>query len=305
MINFSESERTCEALFLSKGPFWHLYTPGVDTPLIFSTVDDFKFMMNLQAKCYYQHPGLKLYSFSDMGNHIHHVQSGTKDEVLSCFDSIRKGLIRYFVPQGKSHLLENFVPTVKPIVDLKQLRNNIVYSHRNGFVVDRSHTPFSYPWSTGRYYFNPFPLEHKFSEVSYRDAREMFCSRHPGLPSDYQMIDGYIAPTSYCDITTGMSFFRDAHQYFSMLSKNVEAYSELALEFGENVILTDNELYGHTSKLSREVYGVKQIADLNRSQVAELAKTMHYDFHASNEQIRRILSLSIADVNSLFPLSSK
>ena len=41
--------------------------------------------------------------------------------------------------------------------------------------------------------------------------------------------NGYVAPISYCSIDRGMSMFRDAHHYFSIVGKNVEAYSELGL----------------------------------------------------------------------------
>ena len=49
------------------------------------------------------------------------------------------------------------------------------------------------------------------------------------LPEKYQIIDGYVTPSSYCNLELGMSLFRDAHHYFYMVSKNVEAYGELAL----------------------------------------------------------------------------
>lgn len=48
--------------------------------------------------------------------------------------------------------------SLKPINDLKALREAIVYVNRNGYVVNPSHTPFSYPWGTGRYYFNDVPI---------------------------------------------------------------------------------------------------------------------------------------------------
>lgn len=35
--------------------------------------------------------------------------------------------------------------------------------------------------------------------------------------------------------------FRDAHQYFNLLSKNYEAYSEEARRLGDIVVLTDEE----------------------------------------------------------------
>ena len=42
MKTFIESERFCEASFLSGGHFWHAFTSGKDTPLLFVTEDDFR-----------------------------------------------------------------------------------------------------------------------------------------------------------------------------------------------------------------------------------------------------------------------
>lgn len=55
--------------------------------------------------------------------------------------------------------MKSFRMSLKSVCDLRTLRNTIVYVNRNGYVVNPAYTPFSYPWGTGRYYFNDFPLE--------------------------------------------------------------------------------------------------------------------------------------------------
>ena len=40
-----------------------------------------------------------------------------------------------------------------------------------------------------------------------------------------------VVPYSYCDIKFGMSLFRDAHHYFSMVSKNIESYSVFTTDY--------------------------------------------------------------------------
>lgn len=51
------------------------------------------------------------------------------------------------------------------------------------------------------------------------------------------MINGHIAPPSYCDIRLGMAMFRDAHHYFWMVSKDVEAYEEIAKDLDDGEFL--------------------------------------------------------------------
>ncbi len=123
--------------------------------------------------------------------------------------------------------------SLKPVPDLKALRNTIVYVNRNGYVVTPECTPFSYPWGTGPYYFCRFLPDARLSDLKDRAARRMFKGRNPHLPGDYLVINGHIAPPSYCDIRLGMAMFRDAHHYFWMVSKDVEAYEEIAKDLDD------------------------------------------------------------------------
>ena len=97
--------------------------------------------------------------------------------------------------------------------------------------------------------------------------------------------------------------FRDAHQYFSMLTKNVEAYSELACELDDSEFLTDSELFAQLAKLLRTSYGVANVQELTKSQLVDAANKLHYDYHASNGQLRRLLGITQYEADSLFPLS--
>lgn len=131
----------------------------------------------------------------------------------------------------------------------------------------------------------------------------MFRSRLPKLPQDSPVIEGHIAPPSYCALKLGMSMFRDAHQYFSMVSKNVEAYSEIAAELDDSLFLTDTELFTITGKIIRKKYMVTSVRELNKEQKLDLIRTLHYDYHSSNGQISRLPGISQYEVDSLFPLS--
>lgn len=309
MKNFAEKETICEKLFGSRGPYWHVYTSGKDTPVLFVTEEDFWFVMNVIAQAANEFRpssgdsprsgGVVIIAFEVMGNHLHSVLSGKKETVLEFFSFIFKRISR--TVKG----MKDVPVTVKPIDNLGYLRNNIVYIHRNGYVADPRHTPFSYPWGTGRYFFNDIPTHTRYSDLKLTPKRQMFRGRAPELPGDWAIIDGYVAPSAYCAIQFGMGLFRDAHQYFNLLGKNVEAYQELALEFGDTDFLTDSELFVKVASIVRETYRLTGIRDLSKAQKLDLARTLHYDYRSSNGQIRRILGLSQNDVNSLFPLSAE
>ena len=48
-LSFSEKERICESIFISHGPYWHIYTDGTKMQNIFCCEDDFKTAMWILA----------------------------------------------------------------------------------------------------------------------------------------------------------------------------------------------------------------------------------------------------------------
>lgn len=204
----------------------------------------------------------------------------------------------------ESALSARFQMSLKPVPDLKALRNTIVYVNRNGYVVTPECTPFSYPWGTGPYYFCRFLPDARLSDLKDRAARRMFKGRNPHLPGDYLVINGHIAPPSYCDIRLGMAMFRNAHHYFWMVSKDVEAYEEIAKDLDDGEFLTDNELFTQLWKYVRSAYDISSLKELSQAQKMDLAKRLRYDYRSSNGQIRRVLGLSQYEVDSLFPLGA-
>ena len=305
MSNFRESESLCENAFASNGPYWHLYTQGQDTPLIFKTEDDFKFAMNVICQAALEFKDIVIITFEIMGNHLHLLLSGEEEDVMMLFRHIRKRLatgLRADFPQG---LPRTFSASLKAVTSLNAMRNTIAYINRNGYVADQNHTPFSYPWGAGRFYFNHFPITEKLSEMKYVDLRRMFRGRKPELPDDFPVIEGYVAPTAYCRIDFGESLFRNAHHYFSLIYRNVEAFNEMAVELGDIEVNTDNELYSQMSQIIRKKYGAQSSRDISRAQRLELAGILHYQYRSSNSQICRVLNLSQFEVDSLFPLSAE
>ncbi len=304
MYPLKEREDSCANIFARLQPVWHLYTQGQGTPLIFKEMNDYRFAMNVIAQAAYEFSGVRVIAFEIMGNHLHLLTAGEREAVLKYFRFIRKRLsigLGDSIPNG---LPATFSPTVQEVKDLQHIRNLIVYINRNGYVADPNHTPFSYPWGTGRYYFNDFPVQRTLSDVNYTEYRAMFRSRKLSLPGNYLVYDGYVIPPSYCAFHQGMSIFRNAHQYFFLLGRKVEALSDIAAEIGDDEFLTDNELFSRLHGIIRKQYDSTSLRDLSKAQKLDVARMLHHSFRSSNGQISRVLDLPQYVVNSLFPLSA-
>ena len=297
---FARKEEYCEYLFNTRGPFWHICTPGNLQGCIFLTDQEYRIGVNSAALT--KGP-VVIYSSTVMSNHLHDIAAGNRDEVLAFFDRRKRKLQRFVSETGRTVDLNNFNCNLIPIESLKALRNEIVYVHRNGYLAHPSYTPFSYPWSSGRHYFNP-GLDADgttFASLTYKEKRILCRGRIQPLPDDWIVKDGMISIKSFVDISGGELFFRDAHQYFSLLTKSYEAYSETAKRLGDQVFLTDEELFSAVTALCRKTFNQPRLSILAPDQKISIAIEMKNRYNATNGQIRRILNLDPQIVKELFP----
>ena len=300
MKTFKDQENYCDNAFRENAPFWHLYTSGKDMPLLFRNDDEFKFVMNVIARGAFEFQDVRIIAFEVMGNHIHFLLSGQQSRCFMYFTVLRRRIAR-----GIGGLPLRFSPSLKAVGDIRVLRNTIVYIHRNGYVTDPRQTPFSYPWGTGPFYYCNPKSSVTLADMKDSELRLMFRSRSPKLPGDYHVVDGYVSPSSYCALNLGMSMFREAHHYYSLLNKNVEAYGNVAVEIGEGAFLTDNELFSILVGILNDRYGSPDLKGLSKPQKLDLARKLRYEYRSSNSQISRLLNLAQFEVDAAFPLSAQ
>ena len=302
-LSFSEMERQCEELFLSRGPFYHLCTPGEATLTLFETDDDYRFAMNLVALVTHLVPDVNVITFEVMGSHLHLIGEGQIPAARDWFRLFRKRLYRFYQSTGRVRNLDAFQANIIPVDSLGFLRNSIAYVNRNGYLVHPEHTPFSYPWGANRFYFNPdarLRREGCYGDLVYDEKRHLFRSNTIGYPASHAMVDGYISPASFCDLDLGEGFFRDARHYFSLVSRSVEGYQDIAKLLGDSFFCTDDELFLIVRQIARDKYGNSRPETLPPEHKRELAKTLHFDYKASDQQIRRMLRVEDGAIRALF-----
>lgn len=295
-LSFGEREQQCEELFRSRGPFYHLCTPGESTLVLFENENDYRFAMNLMASS-----SLEIITFEVMRTHLHVIGEGSPDSALESFSRMRKRLYRFYQSTGRVRDLGSFQAEVFPIHDLTFLRNSIAYVNRNGYLVHPEHTPFSYPWGANRYFFNPDAKRHfdrKYGELIIREKRQLFSSHTVDYPADAPVIDGYISPAFYCDLALGESVFRDARHYFNLVSRSVESYRDIAQLLGDTLLCTDDELYQIVRQICRDKHGNARPELLTPEQKQQMARTLHFDYKATDKQIQRMLRLDTRSLSA-------
>lgn len=105
--SFREAEAKCEATFsYTKHDWWHLYTLGKETSIIFSDDDDYRYSMNQMAKCSSEFPELAIVAFELMSNHLHIVLTGEEKRVND-FSRCSATVLFVISLSGMSFLLMN------------------------------------------------------------------------------------------------------------------------------------------------------------------------------------------------------
>ncbi len=292
-------------LFMNDGPYWHLCTPGENQEIIFKTEEDYKFGVTSSATSLMEvraaGKSVKIYAFTVMSNHIHELLSGSREDCLEYFRIRKSKLKRHFAGSADFSGFECELISLESISDF---RNELAYIHRNGSVHNHKETPFSYEWSSGKYYFNPGVKANPtipVSSLSYRKKREVLKSAIIDSFDGLDIINGYVSPLSFCEIEDGERIFRDAHQYFYLISRSVESYGKIAKALGDKVFLNDDEIYGIVCRKARELFGVRSPRELTPDGRIQIARIIHNEYNASNGQIQRMLGLSKPIVDSLYP----
>lgn len=303
-LNFSEKERICENEFMLNGPYWHVYTDGTKMQNIFCSEDDFNLGMWMLASVTCVVKSCRLITFELMSNHLHLIISGQKDECVRLFELLAAKLKRILTRKGIIVNWNRFCAEILPIETLQALRNEIIYVNRNAYVAHDAYTPDSYPWGGGCAFFNawlkdlePVPL----SRMKINIQRELLHTREVEGFSGL-MISGMRAfIPSFCEIGLGERMFRDPRSYFNALTRNAEAFSQIAARLKDSVFLTDDELFSATTSHISKEHGVSKVSLLNPEQRIETARHLHFNYNATNQQIRRILKLDLSVIEELFP----
>jgi len=239
-----------------------------------------------------------------MGNHVHLILAGQREECIKAFDLFAARLRQAFPKRQRVIDWNKFKMDILPIGSLQALRNEIIYANRNAFVANPSYTPDSYPWGGGCAYFCPW-MKHltttPLGELPILTQRALLHTKKIAPFKDLKVIDSIPFIPSFCDIKLGESMYRDARSYFNSLTRNAEAFSQIASRLKDTIFLTDEELYSAICSYINKEYSVKTPAQLSGQQKIDTARHMHFNYNASNQQLRRMLRLDMSILEELFP----
>lgn len=269
--NYFVREQECTDIFNQLGPVYNACT-SENHPVIFKTKNDFKAGMSIMAICMRMFKKIKVYAFQLMSNHIHLVVSGDEKDIMDFFNYFKDRLYHHL---NKQVDLSGFCLKLFAIDNLEYFRNAIVYVNRNGFVVYNNVTPFSYPWGTSAYFFQPLLCKYVRmygKAIGNVKIRQLMHTKNADSYKDILFSDDYVHPIESCFISLAEQIFHDAKQYFYLISRKIETYANIAKSMGESVFYSDSDLFLAAAKSAKDIFGATELNTLNAQQKIELAK---------------------------------
>ena len=85
-----------------------------------------------------------------------------------------------------------------------------------------------------------------------------------------------------------------------MVSKNYEAYSEVAKRLGDDIFLDDEDMFAVLLNVCRKQYNDCKPTMLPQRDKLQVAKQLKREYNASDGQIQRMLKLDRSVVEELF-----
>lgn len=301
--SFYEFEEECKKRFQENGPYWHVYS-GHDFPVIFYDDVDFRYGVNQLGYCIRYH-SVRIIAFELMSNHIHLIMVGEQQECAAFFYDYRNRISRMEKANFRNISFHGFSPQFVPITDVKMLRREIAYVHRNCLVPNPDMSPTTYRWGTGYLYFDDkvFEMNMKnFEDLSYKEKREICRSRDLNIPPFFRVCNKMLSPLSFCSIEEGQMYFKNPLLYTLALYSDYDSYRAIAARDNAKSFISYEEFYHVACTICRNDYNVKYPSKLSESDKLSLAKRMHDEYHASNAQLNRILGIDRAVLNEFFPI---
>lgn len=301
--DFGRLENMCQSLFLKAGECFHVCSQE-NHPVLFRSDKEFMAAMNAVAFAAFLFPDILLFTFEIMGNHFHFALSGKKERIMKFLHTLVLKLAASPALMGTRADIRKLTFKAIPIESLANLRNVITYVNRNGYVVNSDHSPFSYPWGSNRYFFNPEAksrIQESGVKATCAMKRELFHSDLLAKNGNVMILDGYVSPACFCRISEAENFFRSCRHYFQSISRNIESARDIARSIGESIFYHDEDLFTLVSSICAREFGCPSVLTLTKDQKLDLARRLHYDYNATDKQISRILKIGIDVVKLLFP----
>lgn len=290
---------------MGKKGFYHLFSDGFRTDVLFEDKPAFIAAMNIIAICFFRCK-VSILAFCLMDNHVHFILYGTLDECLQFRD---KFLHKYAIWHSKRYSgkkLESIEFDIKHMEDERYILTSIAYVLRNCIAAGFRYCAIDYLWSSASLYFRDAESLRNFttgwqrlSEISVKE-RNRRLQTQMDLPSDWLITpDGYIWPGCYIDYKHVERLFKTPKSFTYFMGQGKEEEINKSLGMEASVQIPDMELREKATIHCLRMFKTTNMRRLDATRRIELAKILRKEYKCSIKQIARIVHLDSQYIKEL------
>lgn len=277
-------------------PCFQITSSKLEVELLFRDEEDYIYGMNTLALVLLLFPGVTVYAFVLMSNHIHLVFGGPKEMCEAYYDAVmhrlslmlrRKYGLSGIVPYG---------PKNRKTVTVKGLDHFIIevlYSLRNPYKAKICY-PGDYPWSSVGMYFSKRDqlTGRKAATFPVRKLRKIL-KTNIHIPGDWEITEsGMIIPRFVDKKAVETAFDNDETTFLRRLMEPVEARHQQLSGHPIELKFSDQELAARVIVICQNELNVKNHRQLPTKELLRLCHTLSIRFGSSAEQIQRVVGVN-------------
>jgi hypothetical protein len=276
-------------------PCFQITSSKLEAELLFRDEEDYIYGMNTLALVLLLFPGVTVYAFVLMSNHIHLVLGGPKEMCEAYYDAV---MHRLSLMLRRKYGLSGIVPygpksrTTVTVKGLEHFIIEVLYSLRNPFKAKICY-PGDYPWSSVGMYFSKRGqmTGRKASTYTTRELRRIL-KTNIRIPGDWEITDnGMIIPHFVDRKAVEKAFDHDEATFLRRLMEPVEARHQQLSGLPIELKFSDQELAARVITICQNELNVKDHRQLPRKELLRLCRTLSIRFGSSAEQLQRVVGV--------------
>ena len=284
-------------------PCFQITSSKLEAELLFRDEEDYIYGMNTLALILLLFPGVTVYAFVLMSNHIHLVLGGPKEECEAYYDAVMHRLSLWL---RKKYGLSGIVPygpknrTTVTVNGLEHFTIEVLYSLRNPFKAKICY-PGDYPWSSVGMYFSRRVqmVGRKASTFTARELRRIL-KTNMRIPGNWEITDsGMIVPHFIAWKVVEKAFDNDEGTFLRKLMEPVEARHNQMSGLPIELKYSDQELAVRVRTICQKELKVDDHRQLPNKELLRLCRTLAIRYGSSPEQLQRVVGVNKAILEDL------
>lgn len=276
-------------------PCFQINSKKLEKELLFRDEEDYIYGINTLALILLQFPGVVVYAFTLMSNHIHLLLGGPKEECEACYDAVMHRLSLWLKRKyGLSGVIP-YGPGNREVVIVKGLEHFIIevlYLLRNPFKA-RICYPGDYPWSSVGMYFTKRGqmTGRKASTFTVRELRRIL-KTNIRIPGNWEITEsGMVIPHFVNWKAVEKAFGNDEAIFLRRMMEPVEARHNQLSGLPMELKFSDQEIAARVQAICQNELNVKDHRQLPAKELFRLCRTLSMRFGTSAEQLQRVLGV--------------